>query len=265
MPESGPMDRFGFAAAHALLGRETTGTAIEVSLGGLALDWVEGTCTVAVAGGGFRCTLDGVRHEGWRVLTLTPGSRLTITGGAWGSWCYLAFAGTLDVPRWLGAAATHGQSGLGGGMITPGQMIRVTGAEAQPARNGAYDIPPIAKPRDTLRVVPGPQDHLFDADSLTQLSNAAYKVTDAYDRMGIRLDGPTLALADALSIPSEPILRGSIQVTGTGVPTILMADHQTTGGYPKIATVISADLAPLSQHRAGDDLRFKAVTPEAAN
>ena len=82
--------------------------------------------------------------------------------------------------------------------------------------------------------------------------------------MGVRLEGPPLSLSSALSIPSEPIVRGSLQVSGDGVPTLLLADHQTTGGYPKIATVISADVGAISQLRSGDSLKFQAVTPKHA-
>ncbi len=91
-----------------------------------------------------------------------------------------------------------------------------------------------------------------------------FKVTDAYDRMGMRLNGPSLELVGALSIPSEPIVRGSVQVSGDGVPTVLLADHQTTGGYPKIATVISSDIDRLSQFRAGQTLRFTAISSQQA-
>jgi allophanate hydrolase subunit 2 len=89
-------------------------------------------------------------------------------------------------------------------------------------------------------------------------------LSDAYDRMGVRLAGAILRLRDVLSIPSEPVLRGSIQVAADGVATVLLADHQTTGGYPKIATIISADLDQFAQLRAGDSVRFVPVEPSDA-
>ena len=115
-----------------------------------------------------------------------------------------------------------------------------------------------------FRVVTGPQDQHFSQSSITRCVNEPFVVTDAYDRMGMRLSGPLLELAGALSIPSEPIVRGSIQVSGDGIATVLLADHQTTGGYPKIATVISCDIDRLVQFRAGQSLRFAALSSQQA-
>lgn len=111
-----------------------------------------------------------------------------------------------------------------------------------------------------IHVVMGPQDQYFAKVALARFTSEAFKVTDAYDRMGMRLNGPTLELDGALSIPSEPIVRGAVQVSGDGIPTVLLADHQTTGGYPKIATVISSATDRLSQYRAGQTLRFSPIS-----
>jgi allophanate hydrolase len=113
-------------------------------------------------------------------------------------------------------------------------------------------------------VVLGPQDRFFTREAIAALVGAPYRLTDAYDRMGVRLRGPQLVPEGALSIPSEPILRGSIQVAGDGVPAVLLADHQTTGGYPKIATIVSAHLDGFVQLRPHEVVRFHAVTPEEA-
>ncbi len=110
----------------------------------------------------------------------------------------------------------------------------------------------------------GPQDRFFAAEAKAAFLSDVFRVTDAGDRMGVRLRGPKLVPEGALSIPSEPILRGSVQVAGDGVPAVLMADHGTTGGYPKIATVIGADLDGFAQLRPRDAVVFRAVTPEAA-
>lgn len=112
----------------------------------------------------------------------------------------------------------------------------------------------------------GPQDALFDADARVALTAETFHLTDAFDRMGVRLDGPRLSIGGALSIPSEPVARGAIQVAGDGgVATVLLADHQSTGGYPKIATVIGPpDQDGLAQLRARDALRFQAISPAEA-
>jgi allophanate hydrolase len=113
-------------------------------------------------------------------------------------------------------------------------------------------------------VVLGPQDRFFGQAAVAAFLGAPYRLTEAYDRMGVRLSGPSLAPEAALSIPSEAILRGSVQVAGDGVPVLLLADHQTTGGYPKIATAVDGDLDGFAQLRPGDPVRFRAVLPAEA-
>ena len=264
VPLSGPMDRFAHAAANVALGRAPTATAVEISLGGLALTCTRAPVTVAVCGGEFKVDHAGERLPGWSVRTLTPGDTLTISAGRWGSWCYLAVAGDLVSSRWLGSASTHVRSGLGGGTIGAGDALVVESAEIEPAREGEIERSWSARPSSTLRVVLGPQLERFAPDAADLLLAQPYRLTAAYDRMGVRLDGPLLHLHDALAIPSTPIVRGSLQVAGDGVATLLFADHQTTGGYPKVATVISTDAAEAPQLRSGDAVRFVAIDPADA-
>lgn len=260
---SGAMDRLAFDAAHAALGNDAGQTAIEISLGGLMLACSEGTVSVAITGGDFVVEHAGKKTRAWTVLTLRKGEKLAIRAGSAGSWAYLAFAGTLDAQSWLGSQATHSTSGFGGGAVRSGQRLTITGAQHREEREGDIAQPDFTS-TGPLRVVTGPQDQHFTPDAVETFCGQTYHVTDAYDRMGMRLRGPALAPNGALSIPSEPVVRGSVQVSGDGVPTILLADHQTTGGYPKLATVISCDTDALAQRRAGDALRFAAITPEQA-
>jgi len=264
VPASGPMDMLALAAANHALGRPRGAAGVEVSLGGLVLDCVAGAVTVALAGAGFITDHAGVLSGSWHVLTLRAGERLAIRPGFWGAWAYLALAGDLDCPRWLGHAATHALSGLGGGRLVAGAELHIDAATVLPGHDGPIPCPVLARPTGRARVVPGPQDQHFLAQTMATFLATPFRVTSASDRMGIRLAGPPLPLRAALSIPSEPILRGSVQVAGDGVATVLMADHQTTGGYPKIATVISADLDGIAQLRPGDLLRFQPVTPAQA-
>jgi allophanate hydrolase len=257
---SGPMDRLAFAAAHAALG-QAPGGAIEVSLGGLAIEVLEGAVTIAVAGGAFSSTLGAVKSDGWHVASIEAGQSLTMRGGAWGSWCYLAFAGDLIAQSWLGSIATHSMTGFGGGALKAGQILTIENAETRPSRDGPLPLPELARPSAEIRVVIGPQDRHFAPASLEAFLEQPFTISEAYDRMGLRLKGPALAVAGALSIPSEPILRGAVQVSGDGVATVLLADHGTTGGYPKIATVVAEDQDRLVQQRAGQSLRFTAATP----
>ncbi len=264
VPASGPMDPFAHEAANAALGRPLDSTAIEISLGGLSVTCREAPVTVAVCGGSFAVAHRGEACGPWVVRTLAPGDDLTIAPGPWGSWCYLAVCGDLVSRQWMGSSATHVRSGLGGGLLGDGDTIVVDHPSVDPARDGPIDVPPTARPPSTLRVVLGPQLGCLAPDAPATLLEHTYTYTAAYDRMGVRLAGPPLALNDSLAVPSSPIVRGSIQVAGDGIPTLLFADHQTTGGYPIIATVVTADVTRAAQHRSGDTVRFVAVDPADA-
>jgi biotin-dependent carboxylase-like uncharacterized protein len=264
VPASGAMDRKALALANLALGKNAGAAAIEISMGGLVLDCVSGATTLAIAGGGFIVERDGTRLGSWSTLPIKAGQKLTIRPGPWGSWTYLAFAGKLTATQWLGSAATHALSGFGGGKLTTGQEIAVTDTTQHGDAIRAIACPVWARPRQTLHVVLGPQDRFFSAEVINSLLTEPFHVTSAYDRMGLRLRGPSLAPRAALSIPSEAILRGSVQVSGDGVPTVLLADHQTTGGYPKIATILSDDLDGFVQLRTSDAVAFRAVTAAQA-
>lgn len=264
VPESGAMDRLALAAANTALGNPPGAAGIEVSRGGLTLSCSEGAVTLAIAGGGFIVEAAGGPLGSWHVLTLRQGERLVIRPGPWGSWCYVAFAGALRIGAWLGSASTHALSGLGGGVIRTGQELEIAEAQIRPVLEGPIPCPVIARPRHTARVVLGPQDRFFGAEAVEAFLSARYTLSDAYDRMGVRLSGPALVPESALGIPSEAILRGSVQVAGDGVPVVLLADHQTTGGYPKIATVVDADLDGFAQLRPRDAVRFSAIPPAEA-
>jgi biotin-dependent carboxylase-like uncharacterized protein len=264
VPASGPMDRGAFEIANAALGNQPVATAIEISIGGVALECVEGAVTVAVAGGGFLVSIGQATHGSWIVVTMRAGSRLTVRPGAWGSWTYLAFAGTLKAKSWLGSCSTHAASNLGGGRLTAGQRLEVEDAEIRAEREGEIPCPVSSRPRTEIKLVLGPQERFFSQDALDLLLSRPFALTDAYDRMGVRLAGPSLRLNATLDMPSEAIARGSIQVSGDGVATVLLSDHQTTGGYPKIATVVSSQLDGLAQQRSRSQITFATMTAAAA-
>ena len=264
VPWSGPMDRRSFAAANVALGNPADAAAIEVSLGGLMLECLSGTVSFAVAGGGFILDHAGQKRGSWTIATLKPGQKLTIRLGPWGSWCYLALAGTLQTDRWLGSASTHALSGLGGGKLTSGMKLAVTNAVQREDREGDIPCPVNARPRHEIRVTMGPQQRFFGGNALAAFATGPWHMTDAWDRMGVRLIGPLIAPNATLDMPSEPIVRGSVQVAGDGVASILFSDHQTTGGYPKIATVLDCDIDALVQLRPRDIVAFRPVSPQDA-
>ena len=260
---SGPMDIVSFEAANAVLGNDTKQTAIEISLGGLILQCHEGSITLAITGGDFLIEYQGQKISSWTVLTIQKGERLSVRAGKSGSWAYLAFSGKLNVKDWLNSSSTHSTSGFGGGVLKTGQKFTLTDASNQENRIG-----PILKPNfytnDLIHAVLGPQDQYFMNTAIKIFSDSIFKVSDNYDRMGMQLTGPKLELKSALSIPSEPVVKGSIQVSGDGIPTILLADHQTTGGYPKIATVISSDINRLVQFRSNQSVKFVLINSNEA-
>ena len=260
---SGPMDIVSFEAANAVLGNETKQTAIEISLGGLILQCHEGSITLAITGGDFLIEYQGQKISSWTVLTIQKGERLSVRAGKSGSWAYLAFSGKLNVKDWLNSSSTHSTSGFGGGVLKTGQKFTLTDASNQANRIG-----PILKANfntnDLIHAVLGPQDQYFMNTAIKIFSDSIFKVSDNYDRMGMQLTGPKLELKSALSIPSEPVVKGSIQVSGDGIPTILLADHQTTGGYPKIATVISSDINRLVQLRSNQNVEFIIINSNEA-
>lgn len=262
--QSGPMDRTSHALANFALGKDDGASAIEISPGGLVINCIEGEITMAVAGGCFDIVLDSTTQAPWSVFTVKAGSQLKIRPGSWGSWAYLAFVGKISAPTWLESQSVHLNSGLCGLPFSSGDRLVIKNASVLSDKSGSFFDPDKLKPDDKIHIVLGPQDKYFDEKSISSLELTEYKLTSEYDRMGVRLKGTPLKINRALDMPSEAIARGSLQVPGHGDPICLLADHQTTGGYPKIATVISADQDKLVQMRVGDSFRFEKISVEEA-
>ena len=259
VPRSGPIDRLAFAAALAAA-QPDEGTALELSLGGLTLTCLEGEIGFALCGAGFTAGIDGRPLGSWCRAALAPGQRLRLRQGG-GNWAYLAFAGSTTAPPWLGSRATHALSGLGGGMVRAGDVLEFHAART--LASAALQAPAPAPFTAPIGIVIGPQERFFAADALESLCAEPFIASATFDRMGRVLDGPTLPPL-RLDMPSEPALPGCLQMTGDGRMTMLMADHQTTGGYPKIATVIGADIDRLAQLESGTAFHFEAVPVEEA-
>ena len=255
---SGPMDRTAFHILRAALGGDATFSAIEVSLGGLTVR-ATGNMTVGFAGGEFSLSLNQTPLSPWSVFSMQSGDVLSIRAGTQGSWGYLGVCGQIVSPAWLGSTAAHLTTGLGGQAVRPGDGIEIQSPTQRTDLHASLPIAEFSVFDSTVRAIPGPQDQHFSRQSLDDLATKAFVISKDYDRMGMRLSGPSLRPEAALSIPSEALVRGSVQVPGHGDPIILLAEHQTTGGYPKIATIISADQDRLTQARSGQSLRFELV------
>lgn len=260
---AGPMDRLAHATANRALGNEAGAAAIEVSLGGIEVAAEGAPLSVAVAGGGFEVLLDGIKLPGWVRLELAPGAKLTLRAGTGGAWTYLAVAGTTDLPPFLGSLSTHTRSALGGldgRGLKAGDTLPIADAKARAGAPERLLAPWLKRPTDVIRAVLGPQDDYFSEDQLEVFRQGPWTVSPRSDRMAFRLDGPRLTHARGFNIISDGIAMGSIQVPGDGQPLALMADRQSTGGYPKIATIIAPDVGRLSQLRPNQAFRFETVS-----
>ena len=264
---AGPMDPLAYATANLAVGNPAGSTAIEISLGGIALTTEAEPLAIALAGGDFAISLDERPQPRslWAamVLTLEPGAVLNIRAGQSGAWCYLAVAGRLVVPQLLGSNATHTRTGFGGvdgRAIRTGDCLPVEPSRGLAPSPGAIAAPWLERPPGIIRVVLGPQDDYFSAEQIAAFLDGPWRVSIKADRMAYFLDGPRLTHAKGYNIVSDGIAMGAIQVPGDGRPIVLMADRQSTGGYPKIATVIGPDLGRLAQARPGTAFRFEAVS-----
>lgn len=259
---AGAIDPFAFRAANALVDNPPDHAAIEFTLAGGQYEIEHGDAHLAVAGGAFALSIDGRAMAPWRSFVLRPGERLTVGGAPDAARGYLAVDGGFDVPPVLGSRSTHVRSGIGGWQ---GRALRsgdrLPAGAPRPPGGGDRVLPADAIPAkaSVVRMVLGPQDDHFDPPAIAAFFAATYTVTREADRMGYRLEGPPIAHAGNDNIVSDGIALGSVQIPGNGLPIILLADRQPTGGYPKIGTVIGPDLRAIAQARPGDTLRFQRI------
>ena len=260
---AGPMDPLAYATANLAVGNPAGATAIEVSVGGIEVIAESGSLTIAIAGGEFALSLDGRPLPPAVVLNLEQGAVLKIRAGSGGSWCYLAVAGRLVLPKVLGSHATHTRTsfgGVNGRAMMAGDRLTFEPSGSSPPSIGTIVAPWLSRPVDTIRVVLGPQHDYFADDQIAAFLAGPWTVSARSDRMAYFLDGPRLTHARGYNIVSDGIAMGAIQVPGDGRPIVLMADRQSTGGYPKIATIIGPDLGRLAQARPETVFRFAAVS-----
>ena len=262
---AGVMDLESHAIANALVGNPLEAATIEFAHGGGEWTASGRPVRVAVAGGSFAAAIDGRSIPPLTSATLREGERLRIGGAKDAVWGYLAVSGGVAVPQTLGSRATNARGGIGGlagRHLAAGDVLPV-GGEA--VGRGQYTLRRPAPDRDEpMRVVLGPQDDYFEPEAIRLLTSTPFEVTWQADRMGYCLEGAGLRHSRGFNIVSDGILPGSIQVPGNGRPIVLLRDAQTTGGYPKIATVVTADLGRLAQQRPTSSIRFRAVSPDEA-
>jgi biotin-dependent carboxylase-like uncharacterized protein len=262
--ESGPMDWIGHARANILAGNAPGVAALEIGIGGIELQAEGGPVWIGHAGAPFDLARNGTALRSCGRTRLQDGDRLTVKAAAQGSWFYLSPAGGIMASPVLGSLATNLRTGLGPPPVTAGTVLSL----GSPAQELTTELicpidPPANLPR-TVRVVPGPQDDYFSTRELARFFAETYRVSSQSDRMGYRLEGTLLRHAKGFNIVSDAIALGAIQVPGDGTPIVLMADHQPTGGYPKLGHVIRADIGRLAQCRPGTDVRFAQTSVQTA-
>ena len=262
---SGAMDFPALAAANALVGNPLNTAALEFAHVGGTWEVLAESCRIAVTGGSFSVSADGATLAPWRSYALRHGQILAIKGARDAVWGYLAVAGGFDLAPQLGSCATHLRfniGGFGGGRITEGDVLPLRTEQAPEGQDRR--IAPPYRASEPLRVVLGPQDDYFTPETVAAFLAATYRVTHRSDRMGTWLDGPPIVHADGYNVLSDGLVPGCIQVPGAGQPVVLMMDCQTIGGYPKLATIISADLPHFAQCRPGTPVTFVAIDVENA-
>ena len=270
MPESGAMDKFSYKIANLLVGNQENVPALEFTLTGPKIKFT-GNCTIALTGASSKAYLNQCQIPNWQSIYVPAGAVLSIEKLDKGARGYLAFKGGLKVVEKLASSSTYLRAGIGG---YQGRQLKVNDylktAHNQDKKDYKYRYLPASYQPDyrneaECRVIMGPQAELFSQAGIKRLLNSKYRVTDQADRMGYRLEGPEIEHSKGSDIISDGIAAGSIQVPGHQQPIVMLADRQTTGGYPKIATVITVDIAKIAQLQPGDKVSFKKVEIEEAH
>lgn len=254
VPRAGWLDTPAARLANRLVGNGEDHAVLEVAVGGLALR-TDAACWVAVTGAPCAVAVDGRAVGHGRPERLPAGARLTLGPVTGGVRSYLAVAGGIDVAPVLGSRSTDTLAWVGPPRVEAGARLPV-GEPAGPPRPA--DVAAAVRP-GPLRVHPGPRRDWLAADALDVLCSTAYAVGADSDRVGMRLDGPALRRAREGELPSEGLVLGAVQVPPDGRPVVFLADHPTTGGYPVLAVVETADLAACAQLRPGDAVSFRQI------
>jgi biotin-dependent carboxylase-like uncharacterized protein len=255
---SGAMDRLGLAAATCLVGNAPFAAAIEVGPLGATFTARDGPVRVALAGAPRNVDLAKRAVAFDTSMTLADGESLNLGFARGGTFSYLAIEGGVQGEPMFGSLAVNARAGLGSPYPRPLQAgDKLLVAAASGAVERAIDLPAVME--GPIRVVMGPQDDEF-GDATQLFLDSEWKISATSDRMGYRLEGPAIKHLHGHNIVSDGTVNGSIQVPGNGAPIVLMPDRGTSGGYPKIATVITADLGRFAQTSAGRAFRFKAIS-----
>ena len=265
---SGVMDPRATTIANILVDNPDGEAVLECTMMGPHLQFNKAN-VIAITGGDLGATLDGQPVQTYRAIKVEAGQVLRFTAPKKGCRAFIAFAGGLDIPEVMGSRSTYMKAKIGGfkgRKLEKGDEIGFRDPKPELRNLNLRSMAPEFVPRAeySVRVVLGPQDDYFTDDGIQTFLSQVYTVTPEFDRMGCRLDGPVIKHKDGGDIISDGIAFGAIQVPSAGTPIIMLGDRQTTGGYTKIANVISADFRILAQLKTGDKVRFEKVSVKAA-
>src|SRR5712692_3470552 len=264
---SGAADPISLRIGNRLVGNSEGAAGLEMTLLGGTFVFPEGAA-LALAGSDFGATLNAAPINPWTSVEVKRGQTLRVGPTRSGARCYLCVQGGIEVAPLLGSASTHLLSGLGGHegrALRKGDLLKIGEAkESCRKRAVAANGLKVLLPRKILRVTPGPQSDWFPESSQRIFYSSAYRVAEESNRMGLRLEGAPLREGADGEMISEGVSLGAVQIAAGGLPIILFVEQQTTGGYAKIANVISADLSSLGQLRPRDEIRFERVDWETA-
>ena len=265
--QNGAMDRYSMTVANRLCGNCDSAPVLEMTVLGVTARFTQDT-VVCVSGADFGAKINDKPIKRNKAYKINNGDILSMGTAKSGMRAYLAVAGGIVGEYVFGSASTNLKFAFGGHFgkkLQSGDVLSIGTGAFPLGEIDKWEIPESEYSKDAqLRVVLGPQNEMYTDEDIRLFLSQEYEVTAQSDRMGIRLSGEPLKSKNGMDIISDGIVFGSVQVPNSGEPIILMADHQTTGGYAKIATVISVDLPRASQLSAGNTVRFKSVTVEEA-
>ncbi|MBU1012151.1 MAG: biotin-dependent carboxyltransferase family protein [Bacteroidetes bacterium] len=266
MPVSGAMDTYSLQLANYLVGNKRNEACFEITYLGPEIEFHSDT-TIAISGAIMQSKVNGSSVPMNTSIFIAKGDILVMGAVKKGMRAYLSIAGGVIIPDVMGSRSTYLRAKVGG---FQGRKIE-TGDLIEIGKNSLILMKEIPSPLlfiypgiQTIRVLKGTEFYRFENEAWNTFLNSEYTISNQNDRMGYRLSGPPIKHKNGADIISSGIVNGSIQVPGHGEPIIMMADHQTVGGYTKIANVVSVDLPIMGQMKAGDKIKFKEITLEEA-
>ncbi len=263
VPVSGAMDKKALRVANKLVGNLDAHACLEITLIGPVLDFLFET-TIALTGAKLPARLNGYPVGNYEAINVKKGDQLSFDPILHGCRAYVAIAGGINVPLVMGSRSCYLRGKFGGyegRALKAGDDLQVSQVDTPPIRRLTSNaISPKLSSQPSVRVVAGPEIERFTNQGILDFMTSMFKSSMNSDRMGYRLEGPKISHLEGADIISSPLTEGTIQVSGNGQPIIMMADHQTTGGYTRIAQVVSADISLLAQLRPGDQVSFVETT-----